>query len=160
MENTTNEIISTLSIGDKIFAYRRRRGLSQEELAKKAGMSLSTIRGYERGRSVPSAERVGQIALALGVTPAMLQESDHLDPAPELIRGDGFESPEGFCQAWSQQPDSAFQMSIAVSSGGRKSYKVTCHDLPITDLIRNIIACGDGDALMAVNAAIDSAKTE
>lgn len=51
---------------------RRIRGLNQEELAEKAGLSLFTLRSYEQGKRMPRAKQMEALCEALGVTGAAL----------------------------------------------------------------------------------------
>jgi len=51
---------------------RLRRKLSQETLAKKAGLSVSYISMLERGQRTPPLDTLESLAKALGVTPASL----------------------------------------------------------------------------------------
>lgn len=47
---------------------RRIRGLNQEEIAEKAGLSLFTPRSYEQGKRIPRAKQMEALCEALGVT--------------------------------------------------------------------------------------------
>lgn len=51
---------------------RRIRGLNQEELAEKAGLSLFTLRSYEQGKRLPRAKQMEALCEALGVTSTAL----------------------------------------------------------------------------------------
>ena len=53
---------------DNLKKYRTEKGLSQDELAKKAGMHAVQFSRYERGQSVPSIEVVQKIADVLEVS--------------------------------------------------------------------------------------------
>lgn len=53
------------STGDKIREYRKLAGLTQQELAKKSGISMMSIRRYETGERQPDAETISKIAKAL-----------------------------------------------------------------------------------------------
>lgn len=50
----------------KLRTYRRDRGISQAELARRAGLKQSTISAYERGLAVPSREALIRLISALG----------------------------------------------------------------------------------------------
>lgn len=69
-------------IGRKIRALRQAlpaeegRPVSQETLARRAGISLLTLGDIERGYSDPKSETVRKIAGALGVSPGVLMEED------------------------------------------------------------------------------------
>lgn len=47
-------------------------GLTQEELADRAGISLFTLRSYEQGKRMPRAKQMGALCSALGITDAAL----------------------------------------------------------------------------------------
>jgi transcriptional regulator with XRE-family HTH domain len=53
---------------------RKRNGLSQEELAKNAGLSLRTIQRVENGETEPTGETLKRISEVLRVTPSELME--------------------------------------------------------------------------------------
>lgn len=57
-----------MSIGKRIAEARKRKGLSQEELAAAIGVSVGTLSRNELGKSQPRAERLEQLAEALDVT--------------------------------------------------------------------------------------------
>lgn len=64
--------------GEKLKYYRKRKKLTQQELAKMAGMGLNTINNYETGRTYPQ-KRSTYVLLAeiLGVkTEDLRNESD------------------------------------------------------------------------------------
>lgn len=52
-------------IGKKIKELRIKRGLTQKELAKQAGLSLGAIQGYEQNRYKPKIEQLEKITAAL-----------------------------------------------------------------------------------------------
>lgn len=56
------------AIGPTLRAFRLQRGLSQEELAAKAGMHRNYIGGIERGEKSPTMNSVGRILAVLGVS--------------------------------------------------------------------------------------------
>lgn len=55
-------------IPDAIRTRRKYLGLSQQELALAANMSLMSIRRYESGERIPDAEAIEAIAEALGIS--------------------------------------------------------------------------------------------
>jgi transcriptional regulator with XRE-family HTH domain len=59
-------------IGRNLKAARVRRLLRQEELAKKAGVSPSTIVNIERDQTVPHFRTIRKLAEALDVDPTSL----------------------------------------------------------------------------------------
>jgi tetratricopeptide (TPR) repeat protein/transcriptional regulator with XRE-family HTH domain len=56
--------------GDHVRSHRRRAGLSQDDLSRKAGVDPKTLRNLEAGRSVPRPSTVRRLADALGLTAA------------------------------------------------------------------------------------------
>ena len=53
----------------KLLRKRRQdRGMTQEDLARKAGVSLPTIARYETGRGVPRIENATRIGAVLGLS--------------------------------------------------------------------------------------------
>ena len=55
--------------------YRDKAGLSQQELADFIGVSKGFISALEGGRSVPSLDRLLQIADAYGIRPGVLVDA-------------------------------------------------------------------------------------
>lgn len=55
-----------VELGERVTAARRRRKLTQQELAAEAGVSLGTISGLERGETLPQRANRAVIARALG----------------------------------------------------------------------------------------------
>ncbi len=51
--------------GDLVAATRRRQGLTQRQLAIRAGTSQASISRIERGRESPTLERLGRLLLAM-----------------------------------------------------------------------------------------------
>ena len=51
---------------------RKSKGLSQEELAKKSGLSLRTIQRLENGETEPTGETIKRVSTILNVTPSEL----------------------------------------------------------------------------------------
>jgi len=56
------------SVGDRIAKYRKQRGLTQVQLAKKMGLTQALISSYESGRLRLHAELLARFALALNVS--------------------------------------------------------------------------------------------
>lgn len=59
-------------LGRNVRVHRRRRGLSQEELALEAGMKRAYVSDLERGTRNPSVRALARLADALQVDPAEL----------------------------------------------------------------------------------------
>ena len=63
-----------MSITSKIYKHRKRLGMTQAELAEKAGLSESAIRSYELGNRIPKRAHRKAIAKALGINPKTLDD--------------------------------------------------------------------------------------
>jgi transcriptional regulator with XRE-family HTH domain len=60
---------ASAGVGDKIRFYRKEQNLTQEELADRAGVSIFTLRQYERGaRSSPRTDQLIKLAHALNIS--------------------------------------------------------------------------------------------
>lgn len=57
-----------MGFGDQLRTARERAGLSQQELAEKAGISVDSIQNWEQGRTRPRLPALGKLAQALGVS--------------------------------------------------------------------------------------------
>lgn len=67
------------AIGTRIRQRRKVEGLTQEELAQKAGLSTMSIRRYEAGERIIPKEAIQSIATSLGTEPFTLVGSDWWD---------------------------------------------------------------------------------
>jgi transcriptional regulator with XRE-family HTH domain len=72
-----------MKFGDRLRELRDRAGLTQEQLAEKAIVALTTVRGLERGQHRPSWQSVVKLARALGVSTDVFADRE------ELARGEG-----------------------------------------------------------------------
>ena len=79
----------TQALVAKIAARRRRMGLSQRELGKRAGLSESYVSHLERGFRNPSAHTLVSLCHALETTPNALM----VDSLPEHLYGEASLSP-------------------------------------------------------------------
>ncbi|MBO6273415.1 helix-turn-helix transcriptional regulator [bacterium] len=62
MANSTTEILK-----HNIKLYRNKRGLTQEQLGERCGVSTDYISELERGKKTPSIKRLDMIARALNI---------------------------------------------------------------------------------------------
>ena len=63
-------MLSTVKTGEKLKRYRRGAGLTQVELAKRAGLAQSTVTQIEKGKiTEPRPGTLRDLAEALGVSP-------------------------------------------------------------------------------------------
>lgn len=63
--STTLATITNAQIGELISSSRKEKGLTQRQLAEKAGVAVITIQQYESGKRVPKLEYFIKIAQAL-----------------------------------------------------------------------------------------------
>ena len=63
-----------LRIGDKVRGTRKRKLLTQEQLATKAEVGVNTIIRIERNHVEPQGRTIRKLAAALGVAPSELIE--------------------------------------------------------------------------------------
>ena len=80
-ERGTVETSPPTSFAQQLRRLRREQRLSQVELARRAGLSIGIIRGYEAGHHHPSRPRIPQLARILGVSEDELAR--HLAPPTE-----------------------------------------------------------------------------
>ena len=73
---------SSLNFGNCLRFYRMRLGLTQEELAKKVGMTQPKISRIEKNLTSPTANTISQIIIALGgSTPTVVFTAEVPDDA-------------------------------------------------------------------------------
>ena len=69
-------------ISHNVAVYRKRAGMSQEDLAERLHVSRQTISKWETGQSAPDPETVVQLARLFGITTDQLltEEAPHAVP--------------------------------------------------------------------------------
>ena len=77
-----------MTVGQRIKAERKAKGMTQEDLGKKLGVSGAAIAQYETGRRYPKVETLERIATALNVDVSKLSEGllDLEEKEQELVR--------------------------------------------------------------------------
>ncbi|MBO4406211.1 MAG: helix-turn-helix transcriptional regulator, partial [Clostridia bacterium] len=68
-------------LAEKLYALRKRSGLSQEELAEKLDVSRQAVSKWELGTAKPDLERLAAISRFYGVPADALLSEDELPPA-------------------------------------------------------------------------------
>jgi transcriptional regulator with XRE-family HTH domain len=66
--------------GERVAAIRGRRGLTQLELAKRAGVSVSEVSKVERGETTPRLETLHKLAMVLRVKTSALTDPERPEP--------------------------------------------------------------------------------
>lgn len=64
---------------------RKRKALSQDELAKNAGLSLRTVQRVENGETIPTGETLKRLAAVLEVSPNELLEFVSEKEEPKIV---------------------------------------------------------------------------
>ena len=72
------------SFGERLMIYRKRAGFSKKELAKRVGISVSTLTKYENDESQPNVDMLTDLAIALDIS-VMKLLSGFGDPIREKI---------------------------------------------------------------------------
>ena len=70
-------------ISHNVAVYRKRAGMSQEDLAERLHVSRQTISKWETGQSAPDPETVVQLARLFGITTDQLLTEETPAPFPE-----------------------------------------------------------------------------
>jgi len=69
-----------------VIALRRHARLSQEQLARKAHLSVSYISMLERGKRTAPLSTIEVLAKALGATPYYMLQENQVAPLPKRVR--------------------------------------------------------------------------
>jgi transcriptional regulator with XRE-family HTH domain len=72
-----------MSLGENLQKLRDAIGISQAELAKRAGVSLDSLRNWEQDRVLPRVDTAAKLAQALGVSVDELLKSSPPPAADE-----------------------------------------------------------------------------
>ena len=62
--------------GRRIRAFRKLKGFTQEQLARRLGISISALGEVERGNKMPSIEMLKRLSVILNVTIAEMMPKD------------------------------------------------------------------------------------
>ncbi len=69
-----------MSFAEQLIRIRKKRRLSQQQLAMRSGISQQAVSNLETGKSSPSAYTIQQLAAALRVSMSELLEDDKKSP--------------------------------------------------------------------------------
>ena len=70
MKNAKNYF--DMNIGETIKTFRKKKGISQKELAEKSGMSANALCSIEKDKSFPSKETIKALCSSLEISPSHL----------------------------------------------------------------------------------------
>ena len=76
-------IMNNLSLGDKIKFLRKKKGMTQKQLAEKIPVSFSTFRRWEKDKHNPDAKDIIRLAELLDTTTSYLMEDKKILNPPE-----------------------------------------------------------------------------
>lgn len=74
-------------LSEKLYAHRRRSGLSQEQLAERIGVTRQAISKWELGSSTPELENLLALCECFGITLDELVREDEAQAAPTPSEG-------------------------------------------------------------------------
>lgn len=78
-------VFLTMSLPARLIALRKKRGLTQQQMADSIGIHVNSLKKYESGQAQPSLDVLKKIALALNVsTDFLLFEEHERGPSDEL----------------------------------------------------------------------------
>ena len=82
-----------MDLAEKIKIYRKRKNLTQQELADTVGVSIMTMRRWEWNERIPRADEMSKLAAALGTTVGALMGESEPEPQKNLpIDNSGIEN--------------------------------------------------------------------
>lgn len=81
-----------MGIGQNIRVFRKKRGMTQNQLGEKIGMTGGAVRSYENGTTVPKRRVVEKIARALDVPAVKIMSGDYAAVPINSGGGDSQES--------------------------------------------------------------------
>jgi transcriptional regulator with XRE-family HTH domain len=71
--------VSQMNLSEKIFELRKAKGVSQEQLAEKLGVSRQSVSKWESGESLPEIERIIELSKVFNVTTDYLLKPSEVD---------------------------------------------------------------------------------
>ena len=107
---------------EKLKKARQDAGMSQTELAEKAGVTRRSVFAYENGDSLPRAHVLRKIAAALDVTAAYLTDDQVTDPDKDRALEENMNViRERFGSRGAREAAKLLEMNNALFSGGELS---------------------------------------
>ena len=88
-----------MTIGKRIAALRKEKGLTQEELAQHMGVSGQAVSKWENDQTCPDISALPKLARLLGVTVDELLEGKEETPAVWVLPPRRAEGPQGHAAA-------------------------------------------------------------
>lgn len=117
--------MNSFSLSEQILKWRRAAGLTQEELAQRAGTKQSVISRVEAGRSVPSISFIERIAKATGQKELTLRfDDDSRDLSKEGRRKRVAKVLKGYrFDPWERNPTPAEARTLIADGLTRERYQ-------------------------------------
>ncbi len=73
--STSLSEVQRQDFAERLRFFRKKAGLTQAQLAERAGMTSSVIARYEAGKSMPRAKAIERLAVALEISPILLDRN-------------------------------------------------------------------------------------
>lgn len=118
---------SDLALAKRLEGLRRERGLSLDAVAELTGLSRATISRVERGETSPTANALGRLCGAYGLTMSQLLAAVE-EKAPRLLRG-------GDAARW-RDPESGFLRTLIAPPNAHYATELALGELPAGAEIR------------------------
>ena len=96
-----------MKLSEKIYYYRKKAKLSQEELAARVGVSRQAVSKWELGDATPELDKLVALARAFGVTTDELLSPDEPEEAPQEDGAQEAQDPSGDGYSYGHQPGAA-----------------------------------------------------
>lgn len=78
-------VFDFVAIGNKLYAIRKKKGMTQAEVAEAAGLSERTYADIERGSVNMRIETALRICKVLSITPDVIFTETHAEPSVDWI---------------------------------------------------------------------------
>lgn len=114
-----------ISIGEKIRAERERQGISQNQLAKDAGISQSGLSAIENTTKNPSIQTIVAIATALRLPLSRLVDDDTDEGQAALHEGEGLDHDPDIrrlARAKKKMPDEEWKKMMKIAEVSFEKY--------------------------------------
>ena len=72
LSNSSHNDSPIMNVGNAIKSLRKKKGISQKDLAQKCGLSANALCSIENNDSFPSKDSIGKICNALGIPVSFL----------------------------------------------------------------------------------------
>ena len=74
-----------MSFGDKLINLRKKKGMSQEELGEKLGVTRQTVSKWELGQTTPEMDKLRDISILFDVSVNYLMNDNFGDTEEKML---------------------------------------------------------------------------